>query len=139
MPATAAKDVQFTLKAGTDAFKTLEVLQKEFGVEKTRAGKTSITKLQGRILLAAFLDTLLNKASEETLNRLAQEASSSSEDTSTTKTSEYFLAIYKARQTNNPAGKKAAEDMTVEELRKVLAEKESAQKAVQQTKTTAKT
>jgi hypothetical protein len=138
MPATAPKDILFTLKAGTSAFKTVEALQKEFGVEKTRAGKTTLTKLQGRILLSAFLETLLNKASEETLNKLAQEAASATEESETSKTSEYFRAVYNARQVTNPTPKKAAEEMSVEELRAILAQKESAQKAGMQTKNVTK-
>jgi hypothetical protein len=138
MPSTAPKDIQFTLKAGTEAFKTVEALQKEFGVEKTRAGKTTVTKLQGRILLSAFLETLVNKASEETLVKLAEEASSTSDESGASKASEYLRAIYVARQATNPAPKKAAEDMSVEELRKLLAQKESAQKAGAQTKNVAK-
>ena len=69
MPTNAPKDIQYTFKAGTPAFKTVEVLQKRFGVEKTRAGKTTLTKLQGRIILSAFLDTILTRASEDTRPR----------------------------------------------------------------------
>jgi hypothetical protein len=138
MPSTAPKDIQFTLRAGTEAFKTVEALQKEFGVEKTRLGKTTITKLQGRILLAALLDTVLNKASEKTLDLLAKDASSSTEEATTTKADDYLRAVYKARHAANPAKKKPVEEMTIEELRKVLAEKESAEKAGNQAKNAAK-
>ena len=138
MPTNAPKDIQFTLKAGTAAFKTVEVLQKEFGVEKTRAGKTTLTKLQGRIILSAFLDSILTKASEETLVRLANEVGDVSGDDHGSKASDYLLAVHHARQKANPTSKKSVEDLSIQELRALLARLEAAQGAGAQTRNISK-
>lgn len=134
MPTNAPKDIQFTLKAGTPAFKTVEVLQKEFGVEKTRAGKSTLTKLQGRIILSAFLDTILTKASEETLVRLANEVGTGGDVDNCAKASEFLLAVHGARQKANPTSKKSLEELSIEDIRALLARLEAAQGAGLQTR-----
>jgi len=138
MPTNAPKDIQFTLKAGTPAFKTVEVLQKEFGIEKTRAGKTTLTKLQGRIILSAFLDTILTRASEDTLFKLAEEVGEEKGDETGAKASEFLLAVYGARQKVNPASKKTVSDLSIQEVRELLARLEAAQQVGSNTRNVTK-
>lgn len=138
MPTNAPKDIQFTLKADTPAFKTVEVLQKEFGVEKTRAGKTTLTKLQGRIILSAFLDSILTKASQDTLVKLAEEVGNGGGGDNHAKTSDFLLAVYDARQKVNPASKKAVSDLSIQELRELLAKLEADQQAGSNTRNVTK-
>jgi len=138
MPTNAPKDIQFTLKAGTPAFKTVEVLQKEFGVEKTRAGKTTLTKLQGRIILSALLDTILTRASEDTLVKLAEEVGDEKGEETGSKASDFLLAVHSARQQANPTSRKSVEDLSIQELRDLLTRLEAAQTAGAQTRNVSK-
>jgi hypothetical protein len=138
MPTNAPKDIQYTLKAGTPAFKTVEVLQKRFGVEKTRAGKTTLTKLQGRIILSAFLDTILTRASEDTLIRLAEEIETTTSDDHASKASDFFLAVHDARQQALPTSKKSLEELSINELEAELARRKAAQEAASRTPTVTK-
>lgn len=119
MPA-AANDISFELKKGTAAYKVVSVLQEQFKTPaKTKEDGTTTTpkKLQGRLLIGAIVESVLQHASAETLAALSEEVKDKGEGDKKGKASEYIAAIASARPVATAkAGTKDYESMSDAEL-----------------------
>ena len=126
MPTKVVKDVTYTLKAGTPAFRTLEALQTQFAVtKKNNDGKEVTTRLQGRVLLGAIVEAVLRYASEETLTALAEEAKDLGDDKNKGKATQYLQAVFAARAVKAATVKSVA-DASIEELEAEIERKKAA-------------
>jgi len=132
-----AKDIAFTLGKDTAAYQVVSVLQEQFKEpEKTNAeGKVvAPRKLQGRLVLGAVLETVLQYASPATLEALANDVKDKGEGEKKGKASEYIAAIVGARSASIPSDTVSLESATPEQLRARLAALEAAQAPGNKTK-----
>lgn len=132
MPAakkTVQKDIAFTLPKNTAPYKVVSVLQEQFKTPETvKEDGTTVAsrKLQGRLVISALVEAVTQYASPETLERLAEDCKGKGEGDKKGKASEYIAAIITARAAA-PATAKSAEELSVEELEALLAQKKAAQ------------
>jgi hypothetical protein len=135
MPAVT-KDIAFALKKGTTPFKVVSVLQEQFKTPPSvgEDGKTKeARKPQGRLVVGAVVEAVLEYASPQTLEALADDVKDKGEGEKKGKASEYIRAIFGARAAA-PAVKKSADELSVEELEAIIAKKKAAQAPGSKTK-----
>lgn len=135
MPA-AATAIEFKLDPKSSAYKVVSVLQEQFKTPaKTKEDGTTTTpkKLQGRLLIGAIVESVLQHASAETLAALSEEVKDKGEGDKKGKASEYIAAIAGARAAA-PAASVTLEGATEEQLKARLAALEAAKKAGGKTK-----
>jgi hypothetical protein len=131
-----AKDIAFTLGKETAPYRVVSVLQERFKEpEKTNAeGKVvAPRKLQGRLLIGAVLEAVLQYASPATLEALANDVKDKGEGEKKGKASEYIAAIASARSVA-PSTPSAITSVSDEELKAELARREAAKAAGAKTK-----
>ena len=130
--ATAAKkpivrDIDFTLSKTTTAHKVVSTLQERFKpAAKTGAGGKTVNprKPQGRQVIGLVLEAVLEHASPETLATLADEVKDKGEKEDKGRASEYIAAIASCRGSAQTPSK-SANEMSIEELEALLAEKKA--------------
>lgn len=127
-----AKDIAFTLSKTTDSYRVVSVLQEMFKTpETTKDGKTTAArKLQGRLVIDAVLETVMQYASPATLEALASDAKNKGEGDKKGKASEFITAIIDARSVSvSPTTPKSVNDLTDEELEAEIARRAAAKAA----------
>jgi len=119
MPA-AATAIEFKLEPKSNAYKVVSVLQEQFKTPaKTKEDGSTTTpkKLQGRLLIGAIVESVLQHASAETLAALSEEVKDKGEGDKKGAASKYIAAIAAARPVATAkAGTKDYDSMSDAEL-----------------------
>ena len=133
-----AKDIAFTLGKDTAPYKVVSVLQEVFkSPETVKDGKpVAARKLQGRLLIAAVVESVFQYASPTTLEALAADAKTKGGEEKGGKASEYIAAIVGARAAA-PTTAVSLESANREQLLAQLAALDAAEKPGAKTKNVA--